>query len=162
VSRSWLALSLFLAAGCADELEPPVEPTGEPGASGIFVGDLHVDLRAYWGPVRVAHAVCETELTMVVDPDAEDLITGYGDCGRLPDFGRVQVEVWGGDVDMPEVGGDYYSDPFWDTWQGWFLSAEELWALAEGKGPWEGYRIRWEAEMDAWRVSSLEDAWLDR
>ncbi len=110
----------------------------------------------------MAHETCTTQLTVVVDPGAEQLIIGHGDCGDLPDFGHVQVELWGADLDMPQVGGDYYSDPFWDTWEGWFLSDEELWAVSEGKAPWDEYRVKWEAQMEAWYEGPLGSAGAGR
>lgn len=153
--RSWLVLSLLSLTACSGEIEPPVEPTGEEGLAGVYRGELFLDLRAYLGPLRVAHETCSTDIEFIVDEGAEDLITGYGDCGRLPDFGHVEVEVWGGEVEMPEVGGEYYSDPFTNEWVGWFLSDEELWARSAGKGPWEEYRVRWDAEMSAEWVEAL-------
>lgn len=148
-------VAMALVGGCTPWLDLPEDqvPVALSGVeAGRYDGVAILEVRAYFGPVRVGRDTCEIPVSLEVDPGAEWLVDGPAGCD-LDGIGRFDARITGDSVGMPYLEGTLSSSDVQAPWDGWFTATDALYGEIDGESYVGSLRLE--------HVGYMEVAWAD-
>lgn len=154
--KTGLVIALVAASGCNWQ-----QPLGAPAnlapdaPSGTYRGTLELDVRAFFGPLRLKRQTCTQPFELLVD--TEEGVAGNVVCD-FEEFGELDIWLLGEIRGMPEVGGDLDTPEFKGGWDGWFYNDEQVYGetVGEAMTP-QGLRVEWFGYFDTEYVGPAPD-----
>jgi hypothetical protein len=142
--RHLLSLSL-LACG-----EPIVlDDAPQTFSPGVYTGTFQLEMNASFGLWESATEQCESDFMVIVEPDHDVApIRGRVYC-ETPTLGGNILDIKGDLSSFPEIYGELSSSTRADSWGGWFIDEECLFAEVSGSIEQNGVTVDYAGDFSA-------------
>ena len=138
-------LYFFLLSGCAPSPEAPLTEF----TPGIYTGWFSLELNAQFGLWESATESCDSELTLVIEPEHDVApIRGRVFC-ETPTLSGELLDIQGDLSGFPTVSGQLRSSERSDDWEGSFLNEERLYAELSGSVEQNGVTVDYVGSFSA-------------